>query len=216
MTVPGGVPAVTRRPVRVSTSAAALPLLLLLLLVFLPGCKRAQKFNGEVVEPAVPAAELTGVNWDGKPFKLSEHRGKVTVVFFGYTYCPDVCPFALAKMQQIYRRLGDRSDGLQVVFASVDPQRDTVAKLADYVPSFDRRFYGLRLERGDIDAATEGFGLTVQYGQPKNGPETDSFYYVDHTGTFFVIDREGLLRLKFAPNATVDQMVPDLEKLLAT
>ncbi len=196
-------------------AAAALPLFLLVVGA-LGGCAPSQTFNGEVVEPSPPAPELTGVNWDGKPFRLSEHRGKVTVVFFGYTYCPDVCPFTLAKMKQIYRELGDRADGLQVVFASVDPQRDTVEKLASYVPSFDRRFYGLRLEQPDIQAATEGFGLTVQYGQPKDGPETASYYYVDHTGTFFVIDREGRLRLKFPPNATAEQMRSDLEKLLAT
>ena len=196
-----------------SAMAAAAALLWLLPTA---GCAPSQTFNGEVVEPARPAPELTGVNWDGKPFRLSEHRGKVTVVFFGYTYCPDVCPFTLAKMKQIYRDLGDRADGLQVVFASVDPQRDTVEKLAAYVPSFDRRFYGLRLEQSDIQAATDGFGLTVQYGQPKDGPETASYYYVDHTGTFFVIDREGRLRLKFPPNATPEQMRPDLEKLLAT
>ncbi len=194
-----------------TTILAAAPLLLLLV-----GCRPSQKFNGEVVEPAQPAPELTGVNWDGKPFRLSEHSGKVTVVFFGYTYCPDVCPFTLAKMKQIYSKLGDQAAGMQVVFASVDPQRDTVEKLSRYVPSFDRRFYGLRLEPKDIEAATKGFGLTVQYGQPKNGPESKSYYYVDHTGTFFVLDRAGRLRLKFPPNATVEQMLPDLEKLLAT
>src|SRR5215203_1749171 len=158
------------------------------------GCTPAQKFNGEVVEPASQAPELTGVNWDGKPFKLSDHRGKVALVFFGYTYCPDV---------------------MEVVFVSVDPKRDTVEKLSRYVPSFDRRFYGLRREPQEIEAVSKAFDLTVQYGQPKEGPETDSFYYVDHTGTFFVIDREGRLRLKFPPNATVQQMVPDLQKLLA-
>ena len=191
-------------------AAAALPLLLL------AGCAPSPKFNGEVVEPVQTAPELTGVNWDGKPFRLSEHRGKVTVVFFGYTYCPDVCPFTLAKMKQLYQELGERTTDVEVVFASVDPQRDTVEKLSSYVPSFDRRFYGLRLEPHEIEAASKSFGLAVQYGQPKEGPETASYYYVDHTGTFFIIDREGRLRLKFPPNATVEQMRPDLEKLLAT
>lgn len=190
--------------------AAALALLLSAI-----GCAPSQKFNGEVVESASPAPELTGVNWDGKPFRLSEHRGKVKVVFFGYTYCPDVCPFTLAKMKQLYKELGDRAADVEVIFASVDPQRDTVEKMASYVPGFDRRFYGLRLEPKDIDAATKGFGLSVQYGQPKDGPETESYYYVDHTGTFFVFDRQGRLRLKFPPNATVEQMRPDLEKLLS-
>jgi protein SCO1 len=190
--------------------ATALPLLL-----SGTGCAPSQKFNGEVVEPARPAPELTGVNWDGKRFNLSDHRGKVAVVFFGYTYCPDVCPFTLAKFKQIYRQLGDRAKDLEVVFVSVDPRRDTVEKLSRYVPAFDRRFYGLRLEPKELDAATKGFDLSVQYGEPKHGLETDSYYYVDHTGTFFVIDREGRLRLKFAPNATPEQMLPDLQKLLA-
>jgi protein SCO1/2 len=190
--------------------AVALPLLLVL------GCSRSPKFQGQVVEPPLPAPQLAGVNWDGKPFHLSDQRGKVAVVFFGYTYCPDVCPFTLAKMQQLYRRLGARAEAVKVVFVSVDPQRDTLAKLAQYVPSFDRRFYGLRLESEQLDAAVKGFGAKVRYDLPKGGLETDTFYLVDHTATFFVIDRQGRLRLKLPPNATVDQMLPDLETLLAS
>lgn len=184
------------------------------MLLVLTACTPASKFNGEVVDPAAQAPPLSGTNWDSKPFNLSDHRGKVAVVFFGYTYCPDVCPFTLAKMKQLYARLGDKAEDVAVVFVSVDPQRDSVEKLSKYVPNFDRRFYGLRLEQ--VDKTIEGFDAVVQYGQPKNGPETDSFYYVDHTGTFFVVDREGKLRLKFQPNATVEQMLPDIEKLLAT
>jgi protein SCO1 len=179
------------------------------------GCNRPPEFFGEVVKPPRPAPELVAVNWDGKPFRLSELRGKVTVVFFGYTYCPDVCPFALAKMKKLSADLGPRADDVKVVFVSVDPQRDTVAKLAKYVPNFDRRFYGLRLEPAAVESLSESFAVSVQYGQPEQGPETDSFYYVDHTGTFFVIDREGQLRLTFPPNATAVQMRPDIEKLLA-
>lgn len=195
---------------RTAVVAAALPLLLLI-----AGCKSKEVWNGEVVEPAPEAPVLTGVNWDGKPFKLSDLRGKVAVVFFGYTYCPDVCPFTLAKMKQLSSELGDRAEDFQVVFVSVDPKRDTVEKLSNYVPNFDRRFYGLRLEPQEIESTIKGFDLTVQFGQPADGPDTDSYYYVDHTGTFFVIDREGRLRLRFPPNATVDQMRPDIEKLLA-
>lgn len=185
----------------------------LLLLPFL-GCN-SPRFNGEMVNPPQPAPALSGTNWDGKPFELSGHRGKVVLVFFGYTFCPDVCPFTLAKMKQVYSRLGDKAKDFEVVFVSVDPGRDSVEKLASYVPGFDKRFYGLHLAPEQLQTAMQSFDLTVQYGQPKDGPETNSFYYVDHTGTFFVIDREGQLRLKFPPNSTVDQMVPDLEKLLA-
>lgn len=190
--------------------AMALPLLLVL------GCARSPQFHGQVVEPARKAPQLAGVNWDGKPFRLSDHAGKVAVVFFGYTYCPDVCPFTLAKMKQLYGRLGARAEGVQVVFVSVDPQRDTVDKLAQYVPSFDRRFYGVRLESEQLDSVLKGFNARVKYGLPAGGLETDTFYLVDHTATFFVIDRQGRLRLKFPPNATIDQMLPDLETLLAS
>jgi protein SCO1/2 len=192
-------------------AAAALSVLLVA-----ASCRPAQKFNGEVVDPVRPAVELTGVNWDGKPFRLSQHRGKVTVVFFGYTYCPDVCPFTLAKMKQLCKNLGDQAKDVDVVFASVDPQRDTVEKLAHYVPGFDPRFYGLRLEPSQIEDAAKTFDVTVRYGAPKAGLETNSYYYVDHTATYFVLDREGRLRLKIPPNATEEQIRSDVEKLLAS
>ena len=172
-------------------------------------------WNGEIVEPPLSGLALSGVNWDGEPFELSDVEDQVTMVFFGYTFCPDVCPFTLVKMKQIYNQLGDRANEVAMVFVSVDPQRDTLDKLANYVPNFDERFYGLRLEADEIDLVDEAFGLTVQYGQPKDGAGTDSFYYVDHTGTYFVFDRGGRLRLKFPPNAEVAQILPDLEVLLA-
>jgi len=183
--------------------------------LWLLGCQAAPSFHGQVIEPAVAAPELAGTNWDGSAFKLSELHGKVRIVFFGYTFCPDVCPFTLAKMKEIYAALGARADDVAMVFVSVDPHRDTLEKLASYVPSFDRRFFGLRLEFDELDQVIEDFDLTVQYGQPKDGPGTDSFYYVDHTGTFFLIDREGRLRVSFPPNATVERMLPDIELLLA-
>jgi len=185
-------------------------------LLLVVACRPSERFNGQVVEPVKEAPQLVGVNWNGQRFDLKDLRGKVVVVFFGYTFCPDVCPFTLAKMKQVYAELGkEEAEGLEVVFASVDPQRDTVEKLAAYVPSFDRRFYGIRLEPNEVDQASRGFGLTVQYGTPKEGIETDSNYFVDHTGTFFVIDRAGNLRLKFPPNVATDVMEPDLKKLLA-
>jgi protein SCO1/2 len=146
----------------------------------LVGCRPVQNFNGEVVDPPreVP---LVGTNWNGDPFDLSSQKGKVSVVFFGYTFCPDICPFALADMKNLYRELGDRAEEVSIVFVSVDPHRDSVEKLSRYVPNFDPRFYGLRLEFGELEQVQEDFEVAVQYSQPKDGPGTDSFYYVDHT-----------------------------------
>lgn len=188
----------------------------LVALVLAAGCQKPSRdwFGSEVLDPQ-PAPPLIGTNWDGEPFALSELQGKVAVIFFGYTYCPDVCPFTLAKMKQIYSKIGDEAaEDLEVVFVSVDPHRDKIEKLAQYVPNFDERFYGLRLEFGELEDVQEDWDVTVQYSQPKDGPGTDSYYYVDHTGTFFVVDRQGRLRLTFPPNARAEQMLPDLEALL--
>ncbi|RMH22041.1 MAG: SCO family protein [Acidobacteria bacterium] len=187
---------------------------LLLGMVLAGGCRPAHEWRGEVVDPPA-AVDLAGTNWDGEPFRLGDLEGKVTVLFFGYTYCPDVCPFTLARMKELYGRLGERAEEVAVVFVSVDPRRDSVAKLASYVPNFDRRFYGLHLDPAQLDSAKEGFDLTIQYGQPKDGPGTDSYYYVDHTGSLFVIDRQGRLRLRFPPNSSADELLPDVEALLA-
>lgn len=192
---------------------ARLHLLSLCLLLSI-GCGSPQSFNGVTVEPTGEPLELTGTNWNGEPFRLADLQGKVTFVFFGFTYCPNVCPITLAKMKSVYRELGDRADEVAVVFASVDPRRDSVAKLAEYVPKFDPRFYGVRLEGPDLEAAREEFGLTVGYDQPENGTGTDGYYFVDHTGTYFVLDREGRLRLEYPPTVTAETMLPDLRKLL--
>lgn len=189
--------------------------LLVPLLFLLAACQPAESpFVGEAVVDPVTAPALVGTNWDGTPFDLAELQGKVAVVFFGYTFCPDICPFTLAKMKQIYGQLGDRAEQVAVVFVSVDPHRDTVEKLSRYVPNFDRRFFGVRLEFHELDLVSEAWELTVQYGQPKDGPGSDSFYYVDHTGTFFLLDSEGRVRVRHPPNATAAQLLPDIEWLL--
>ncbi len=187
----------------------------LILMGGLVACQKAESpFVGETVADPVAAPGLVGTNYDGTPFDLAELQGKVAVVFFGYTYCPDVCPFTLAKMKQVYQQLGERAEELAVVFVSVDPERDSLEKLANYVPNFDRRFFGVRLEFDELNKVKEDWNLIVQYGQPRDGPDSDSFYYVDHTGTFFLIDREGRVRVRHPPNATAAKLLPDLERLL--
>ena len=188
--------------------------LLLILAAGLTACDPGISFVGKAQDPATAAPELAGVNWDGAPFRLQDQRGKVAVIFFGYTFCPDVCPFTLAKMQQIRSRLGDHAQDLAVVFVSVDPHRDSLEKLASYVPNFDSSFYGLRLEFDELDTVIEDWDLTVQYGQPKEGPGTDSFYYVDHTGTYFLVDQQGRLRVEHPPNAKTEDLLSDLQTLL--
>lgn len=188
---------------------------LVLLLTLVGACGSSFEFNGDLVETE-EAPQLFGTNWNGEPFDLATLEGDVVVVFFGYTFCPDVCPMTLHKMTQLREKLGSSGADLQVVFASVDPHRDTVEKLSQYVPNFAQDFYGVHLDFDQLETAKDSFALTVQYGQPKDGPGTDSYYYVDHTGNYFILDRSGTLRLKYPPNATVDLMWPDIEHLLGS
>lgn len=205
-----------------STARIAIPALVPVLILGLgvalvlgtAACQQEQSFNGTVVDPPEPAPELPGVNWDGEPFRLSERQGKVTVLFFGYTFCPDICPMTLTKMRRVEEGLGSKADDLEVVFVSVDPNRDSVEKLSQYVPNFDESFYGVRLTFDELEQVKEDFGITVQYSQPKHGPGSDSYYYVDHTGTYFVLDREGRMRLEYPPTAEPEDMVPDIETLI--
>lgn len=174
-------------------------------------CSPSHEFKGTVVEPLKTSPDIVGVNWDNSNFRLSDHRGKVVLLFFGYTSCPDICPFTLYRMKSLYEKLGDKAKDVAVVFVSVDPDRDSREKLAKYVPGFDSRFYGLYLGR-TLTATTAAYDVVVR----KQTPQASGFYAVDHTGTIFVIDPEGRMHLQFPHDATVDELLPDVLELLKT
>jgi len=188
----------------------ALAALGLLALSLVSGCQPAVEFHADVAEPVGPAAEIAGPNWNGSPFRLSDHTGEVSVVMFGYTYCPDVCPITLSRLENVVDRLGEQAQDLNVVFVSVDPQRDSLEKLADYVPKFHPDFYGVYLEGGDLQQVKDGYSVVSKQRAGSN----EEFYYVDHTSTLFVVDRRGDLRLKMPMDAPVEDMVADLQTLL--
>src|SRR5690606_3849977 len=112
-------------------------IVLLLFSWLLTSCSQPHEFAGTELDPAPPAANISGINWDGTPFNLEELQGKVVLLFFGYTSCPDVCPTTLAEMQQLYSLLGEDAQNVAVVLITVDPERDTVERLAQYMPAFD-------------------------------------------------------------------------------
>lgn len=178
------------------------------------GCAESPSYRGEAIADPKPAPSLQGTNWDGEPYELANQQGKVAVVFFGYTFCPDVCPLALAKLKKVARDLGDHARDLEVVFVSVDPHRDTVEKLAAYVPNFNPDFVGLHLDFDAMTRMSEAWDITVQYGQPKDGPGSNSFYYVDHTGSYFLINQKGELVIKHPPNASSDDLLADVHALI--
>ena len=170
--------------------------------------------------PRFLASDITGSDFghgftlpdaSGRTRTLGDFRGKVVVLFFGYTHCPDVCPTTLAELAEAMKRLGADADRVQVLFVTVDPARDTPDVLAQYVPAFDKRFVGLR---GDADAlAATAKEFKVIY-QKQPGP-TPGSYSMDHSAGTYVYDPQGRLRLYVSYGQGTDVFVHDIKALLA-
>ena len=148
---------------------------------------------------------------DGKVRTLADFKGKVVVMFFGYTQCPDICPTTLTEMQQVMTLLGPQSDKVQVLFVTVDPERDTAAILKQYVPSFDPRFLGLRPAD---DAALEKVAKDFKIYYKKVPGSTLGSYTMDHTAGSYAFDPEGRLRLYIKHAQGPETLAHDLKELL--
>lgn len=188
-----------------------LVLLCLVTLLVLTGC--AYKFRGTPYEPPVPAGEIEGVNWDGSAFRLSGLNGKPALVFFGYTNCPDVCPTTLAEMRVLYEQLGDKAKDLAVVFVSVDPERDSVEQLAKYIPAFNEKFYGVRVDPITLEQVKQEWGVIAEK-KPYQGSESASKYSVDHTARQYLVGPRGNLAASYAFGTPVEDLKADVEFVL--
>jgi protein SCO1/2 len=167
-------------------------------------------YHGFAMEPTKPVADFTLAGPDGKPVKLSDFRDKLTVLYFGYTFCPDVCPTTLAELAQGLKGLGRKADMVQVVMVTVDPERDTPEALAKYVANFDPRFIGLSGTPDQIAAAATPLGIYYQ----KHEGTAATGYLVDHTASVAVIDQNGYLRLVFPFKTPGEDIASDLAHLL--
>jgi protein SCO1/2 len=169
--------------------------------------------------PKFKASDVTGASFghdfaltdpSGKTRTLADFRGKAVVVFFGYTQCPDVCPTTMSTLAETMKLLGADADRVQVVFITIDPERDTPALLAEYVPAFDKRFVGLS---GDA-AATERVAKEFKVIYQKQPGPTPSTYTMDHSAGVFMFDPAGRLRLYAGHAQTPDLYAHDLRALL--
>jgi protein SCO1/2 len=190
-------------------------LILLTCLVALTACEKPQT-------PKVPFAntDVTGLDY-AKGFSLTDHNGKlrtladfngkVVVVFFGYTHCPDVCPTTLSEMAGIMKALGPDAERLQVLFITLDPERDSPELMASFVPAFDPSFLGLWGEQPAIDKVAKDFKVFAQKIQGKDGKS----YTIDHTAGSYVFDDQGHIRLFVRHGQGGDGLLNDLKRLLA-
>lgn len=146
---------------------------------------------------------------EGKVRGLADFKGKVVMLFFGFTQCPDVCPTALVNASQVKSLLGAEGDQLQVVFITVDPERDTPEVLGEYTRAFDPSFIGLY---GDAqETADVAKAYRVYYAKVPTG----SSYTMEHTALTYVFDRNGKLRIALRPEQTPEQSAEDIRRVMA-
>ncbi len=190
-------------------------LLRLCCVLALTACEKSQS-------PKVPFAntDITGLDYakgfaltdhNGKPRTLADFKGKVVVVFFGYTQCPDVCPTTLSELAGIKKALGSEAERLQVIFITLDPQRDTPELMAGFVPAFDSSFLGLWGEQAVIDKVAKDFKVFAQKVPSKDSKS----YTIDHTAGSYVFDDQGRIRLFVRHGQGGNGLQKDLQRLLA-
>ena len=190
-------------------------LALFALAVLLAGCgKAADKpvtFTNVDITGADYARDFKLVDHTGKPRTLADFKGKVVLMFFGYTQCPDVCPTTMAEMSAVMKELGPLAAQVQVLFVTVDPERDTQQLLAEYVPAFDKRFLGLY---GTAEQ-TAAVGKEFKVFYAKVPGKTPGSYSMDHTAASYVFDKQGKIRLLVRSGQGPGPIVHDLKLLLA-
>lgn len=194
--------------------ARLIPVLLVVLALL--GCDRA---GAPASSPSFKAIDITGADYarelslpdaEGRPRSLAEFKGKVAVVFFGYTQCPDVCPATLAELAAVKQALGPAGADVVGIFVSVDPARDTPEVLKAYVGTFGADFVALRGDEEQTKAAAKGFKVFYQ----KVPGKTDTSYTMDHTAGSYVFDRQGRVRLFTRYGTGAEALVHDLKILL--
>ena len=185
---------------------------LLLLAVCCAGCNpslRAPPFELTDITGAEFGRDVRLTDHNGKPRALADFNGKVVVVFFGYTHCPDVCPVTLGELAGVARELGKDAERMQVLFITVDPERDTPAVLSKYVPAFNPDFLGLS---GDAEATARTAKEFKVFFQKQ--PVSGGGYSVDHSAGTYIYDQAGRLRLFASYGQGAPKMLHDIRLLL--
>lgn len=182
-------------------------------LCLLAGCsaKQTEPFLNTDITGLEYAKDFALTDYTGKPRTLAEFKGKAVVLFFGYTQCPDVCPTTMAEMAGVMKQLGPLADKVQVVFVTVDPERDTPALLSKYVPAFDPRFLGLVGDKAATEKITKDFRVFYQ----KVPGKTPGSYTIDHSAGSYVFDTQGRVRLFIRNGQGAEPIVHDLKILLS-
>ena len=167
---------------------------------------RPHIFGGAVIQSTQKAPRLELMSADGT-VRMTDFAGKVVVVYFGYTFCPDVCPATLSKLAESLALLGDRAEDVQVMMVSVDPDRDTPEMLEDYVTHFHPDFIGVTGDEATVNRVATLYGVVYERAEGSAG----TGYTIDHTSTVILVDREGYLKLVLPFEGSAEQIAADID-----
>lgn len=189
-------------------------LLLFMAILLLAACHREDALPWRLtnVSGHMPDLKFQLTDDTGKPVTAEDYRGKVVLLYFGYTHCPDVCPLTLAHLHAVLQRVGPSADGVRILFVSVDPARDTPAIMHAYVNAFDKRAVGLVGAPRAIEALSKRYRSAFT----REPDQSEGQYEVSHSSAIYLFDRHGRARLLSTPATPQDDLVHDLYLLLQT
>lgn len=174
------------------------------------GCSSEGPWRTHDIAGIVPELSFALTDDSGRAVTAKDFRGKVTLLFFGFTHCPDVCPTALGRLEEVLRSIDAGRDDVRVLFVTVDPQRDSTRAMHEYVQAFGPQFVGLRGDAAALDAFTRRYRVTYSLGKA----DAQGNYEVTHSSAVFVFGRDGLARLMFTPKDTTAAIAEDLRRLV--
>jgi len=147
---------------------------------------------------------------DGKPFQLSQLRGKAVLLFFGYTSCPDACPTTLAKLTRVYKLLGRDAENVVTIFVSVDPERDTPSVLKKYLEYFRLNSRGLTGTKDEIDVVVKQYGARYEFEKS----DSAAGYHVNHSTDLYLLNQKGELAHRFAYEGRQQEIADEIRKVM--
>ncbi len=200
---------------RVRSRNSRLTWILVLAVVLAGGCDTIRDaasggFNGVELTDLKTAPEISLADADGNLFELGAQRGRVVLLFFGYTHCPDICPTTLADWSRVRAALGADADKVRFVFVSVDPDRDTPAISQAYATRFNPAFIGLTADDATIARLRSGLNLVAQVEQA----DSSGVYGVAHSSQVYLVDQKGRLRILYPFGSTAGDMLGDIQRLV--
>jgi protein SCO1/2 len=172
---------------------------------------RSPSFRGALIENPLPAFNFVLTTTEGQTVRLSDFREKIVLLFFGYASCPDVCPTTLVELRQVRDSLGAQTDQLQIIFVTVDPERDTPERIRDYVSAFDPTFIGLSGNVVELEQVWDAYGV---FRAIDESTVSSAGYLVAHSARVYLIDLEGNLRLSFSYGTPAEDIEHDVRELL--